>query len=737
MKNEELIPRSPVNVYCNVPTVVQMEAIECGAACLGSICGYFGRFISLDVLRKDCQVSRDGVSVMGILQASEKQGLLAEPHSVELEQLYEMPLPLIAHWNMNHFVVIEGFSDNVVYIMDPSLGKMKITYEELNRSFSGVVIIFDLTLDFQQTGKPPGIFNALVNAFHIEQSGFIFAFLAGVGLVITQLAIPAIGQFFIDDILTVNLFNWTQALIYSICLIIFLIFILKYLEMTILSRLYIKLTTQYSANFLWHILRLPYEFYLHRFTGDIGNRLQINENVYKTLATKLAPLVIDSTVAVLFALALFYYDSLLACVTLLMTGIEALILVYFFRSRRNAYFYYLQTYSKSMGYSINLLLNIETVKAQCLDYEIFSRWAGLYTKSLNATQEIGKRDAMAGTLAGFIPALTQILVLTIGAYKVMQGSMSVGMVFAASILAGFLTDPITRLIDYMQQLQFLKIDIERLNDVLKHPIDKMIVNAENEEDKLQSLMTVPKLSGSIDISKLTFSYFENRRPLIKNFSLHLAPGSMVGLVGSSGSGKSTLLKLIGGLLEPSEGTILFDKKTRSDLPRSLLMNSVGVVEQNALPFFGTIKDNISSFNPLIEQDDIIKAAKDACLHEEILLRKGGYDLMLHNSGSNLSGGQSQRLEIARALAANPTILLLDEATSALDSVLEKKVMENIRRRGCTCLLVAHRIASTRLCDEIIVLDNGKIVEKGRPEDLIESNGLYKHLYDLEQLDYAN
>ena len=731
-KYQTHIPRASDYIRAKVPIVVQMESVECGAAALCSILAYYGKIVPLEQLRVDCGVSRDGVSAFGIIQAAQKYGLLAEAHQVDLKELYEMPVPLIAFWNFEHFVVIEGFSREAVYLMDPGVGRTTITYNDLNAAFTGIVILFDPSLEFEKSGQPFRITEALLQIFQRERRSFTFAFLAGLLLVLPQLALPAFAQIFIDNILAEHSYNWREWFLFSVSVVIVFTLGLKFLELNSLSRLYIKLTTAFSGEFLWHILRLPYIFYIQRNSGEIANRMPLNENVYKTVSTQLSSLVIDASVSIAFAAALFYYDVWVAFLGLFMVFVSLYFMYSIFQSRLDAYAYYQQTSSKSKGYSISALRSIESVKANSLEYRLFSRWAGYYTKALNALQEIGKKDVLAGTVPSFLMLLTEILVLCLGGWRVIHGSMTVGMLFAMLLLINLLMMPITRLVSFIQLAQFLKIDVSRLNDVLKNPVDRSLIESEKSDKTLMKEFSYSKLKGSLEISHLTFGYDRAGDPVLEDINLKMTPGTMIAIVGATGSGKSTLAKLLGGLFYPWQGTILFDQTPREELPRTLLTNSIGIVEQEACLFFGTVKENIAFFNPLIEESEIIKAAKDAHIHEEILLRKGGYDLLLRNNGKNLSGGQRQRLEIARVLAMQPTLLILDEATSALDSDTEMRVMENIRRRGCTCVVIAHRISSTRFCDEIIVLDKGHIVQRGFHEDLMAEEGLYRNLYELEK-----
>ena len=732
-KYQSKIPRCPYYIRVKVPTVIQMEAVECGAAALCSVIAYYKKFITLEQLRIDCGVTRDGVSAFGIKQAAEKYKLLADAHSVELEELYNLPLPLIAFWNFAHFVVIEGFSRDKVYIMDPAIGSLSISYEDLNANFTGLVILFEPGMDFIPSGQSVSFIDSLVGVFKREPSSFIYASLVGLGLVLPQIALPALSQIFIDNIIVGHIYNWLEWLLFSMCLIIALIFGLKFLELNILSRLFIKLTTTTAGEYLWHILRLPYTFYLQRYPGEIANRIVFNENAYKNIATQLSALVIDAAAAAFFGIVMFYYDVWIALFGLSMIAADLILMRYLYLYRLDSYYYFQQTISKSIAYSMTALESIESIKSISNEFSIFSRWAGYYTKALNASQIMGTRDIYAGTIPAFLQMLTGITVICFGAWRVIHGSLTIGMLFAMTLLMQLLMAPVTRLVNFIQLAQFIKVDIARLNDVLDHPIEGSLVKAEKEDEVLMSSFPYPKLKGSLEIKNISFGYDKTGDPILRNIDLSISPGSMVGIIGKTGSGKSTLAKLIVGLFEPWKGCIEFDNKPRKELPRSILISSIGVVEQESQIFFGTVKENIAFFNPLIAPQEIIRAAKDACIHEQILLRKGGYELYLHNNGSNLSGGEKQRLEIARALAIQPSILILDEATSSLDTDTEQNVIENIRRRGCTCVMIAHRISSTRFCDEIIVLEKGMIIHKGSPEDLLKIEGLYKTFYNLEQL----
>lgn len=727
------IPRSPTYVFEKVPTTVQMEVVECGAACLCSILGYYGKYVPLEQLRIDCGVSRDGASAFGVQMAAKKYDLLAEIHRADLETLYDLPLPLIAYWNFEHFIVIEGFSRDAVFVMDPAVGPMTLTYEELNRSFSKIVILFDPAVEFTKSGKPHNIMDSLFQIFKREYTGFLFAFLAGLLLLLPQLAVPAFTQIFIDNIISGHILNWKTWLLFGIGVMIVLTYLLKYLELNILSRLYIKLSTVFSEEFLWHLLHLPYNFYLQRNSGEIAYRMSLNETLYRNISTQLSGLLINIIMSIGFAIAMFYYDPWIASFGIAMAFCILFLTQYMYGSLVDAYFYYIKTYARSISNSLNALQSIESIKSLGMESKFFSQWSGYFTKMVNANQIVENKNIYVQIFPNSLQALTFIAVLCFGAWRVMDGTLTIGMLVALLILMELFTAPITSLANFVQIAQMVKIDLMRLNDVLKNPIDASLIEAENKDEVLARDIPFSKLKGSLEISNVTFGYDRTGDPILRNININLSPGSMVGVVGPSGSGKSTLARLVADLFQPWQGHIYFDQMERKQLPRSVITNSLGIVEQEAMLFHGSVKNNIAFFNPLIEPEQIVRAAKDACIHEDIVTRKGGYDLILHNNGSNLSGGQRQRIELARVLAIQPTILILDEATSALDPDTELDIIDNIRRRGCTCLIIAHRLSCIRYCDEIVVLEKGEIVQKGYHEELLESGGLYKTLYELEQI----
>lgn len=727
------IPRSPYYARVRTPTVIQMEAVECGAACLCMILGYYDKFVTLEELRIACGVSRDGVNALSILKAATAFGLNCDGYSLELEDLYDMPLPIILYWNFEHFVVIEGFSRDYVFINDPATGPMKISYEELDSAFTGLVLTFEPSPTFIKSGKPPSIIKQFYKRILNVKTPLFFAFLTGLCLVVPKLCLSAFTQIFIDDILIGHIFSWENWFLFSMALIVVLTFIFSYLQQWALSRLFMKLSIVFSSDFLWHILRLPLSFYHQRYSGEIANRMILNDTIAYTLAKEIALIVVDAMVVIFFGIAMFYYDYLIASIGIITMLGNIALMNYLYRSRLDAYAYYQQTLGKSIAYSMGALRSIETIKSASVEHKLFSRWIGYYTKTINALQELGTKDVISGVISPLLGTLTTVAILGVGAWRVMEGYLTIGMLMALKILMHNFTDPIVRLVNFSQTAQLVQMDIARLDDVLKNPLDPNLLKEEkNTERKLPKILSSsPKLRGYLEIKDLSFGFNPLADPVVSQVSLNIGQGSMIALVGPTGCGKSTLVKLISGLEVPWEGQILLDHMPREELPRHLITNSLAVIEQDTSIFTGSVKDNIIAFEPFADQHDMIQAAKDACIHDEIMLRQGGYDLKLEWGGSNLSAGQRQRIGIAQALVRQPTILILDEATSTIDSETEDRIFKNIRRRGCTCIIIAHRLSTIMGCDKIIVLEKGRIIQQGTHEELINTQGLYKSLAESE------
>lgn len=733
--NTEDPKKTPKIKYRRVrtPTVIQMEAVECGAASLGMIMGYYGHFIPLEQLRVLCGVTRDGSNALNILKAGEGLGMETAGYRKEIDQIYDFHLPFISHWGFNHFVVVEGFGKDKVYINDPGTGPRKISYSEFDTCFTGVVLKLTPGPNFKKS-PPPSMFSNFFFRHIFKMKGALsLLILVSLCIVALQLSLAGFSQVFMDYLIQGKALNWQWYFIGGMVAVCVLSLLFNTLKQQLLNRLYIKLSMVFSTQFFWHIISLPIAFFAQRFSGEIAYRMSLNDGVASSLVKVVLEGVLNVILAILFGIALFYYDVLIATVSLSIVLINLGVIYFLFRSRKDLFACLQQAMGKSNAFSIGGLSSIETIKATSSESKYFSRWAGYYTKALNTLQNITKIDIVSGVLPVFLDSISTMAVLMIGIWRVMNGQLTIGMLLAITIIVDNFTGPIYALLGLTQSIQLVKVDADRLEDVLKNPSDPTLKIDKERPAFTKRDSPSAKLEGLLDVKNISFGFNPNAKPIFTEVSLSLTPGRSVALVGPSGSGKSTVAKLIGGFFVPWSGEILFDGTPRNDLPRTLITNSLAIVEQETSLFSDTIRNNITLMEKYPIHEELVRAAQDACIHEDIMKRKGGYDLLLEINGANLSGGQRQRIQIARALYRNPTLLILDEATSALDSDTETEVIKNIRRRGCACLMVAHRLSTIKNCDEILVLQNGSIVQRGTHTDLVNVPGLYKSLVDIEKL----
>ncbi len=714
-----------------------MEAVECGAACLGIILSYYNRIVTLSELRQQCGVSRDGSKASNLVKAAHYYGLTAKGFKKSIEKLKNLTPPYIVFWEFNHYLVIEGFGKNCVYINDPSTGPRKISFKEFDQGYTGVVLVMKPGPEFQQGGQRRNIISALVSRLKNSRRALIFCLLTGLFLTFPRLTVPAFTQIFVDNILVENYQDWLRPLLLGMMIAAVVQGLLMRMQLRALRGLLIKLSVTLSGQFIWHLLRLPVGFYAQRFSGEISSRIQLNDKVAQILSGRLATTIIDTVMMGFYALLMFTYDWLLTAITILFAVLNFVALQTLSRSRVDANISLAQEYGKVSGVAIGGIQSIETVKASGLESDLFTKFAGYYTKALNSQQKLSLQTQILTVLPTLLTALAIVSILVVGGFRVMNGSLSMGMLVAYQLLATNFLQPVNNLINFGSTLQELEADLNRLDDVLQNPVDHSnivygrttVENNEKHDHELDFSLNPDsfRLQGFIELRQLTFGYSNLEAPLIENLNLTVKPGQRIALVGSSGSGKSTIAKLICGLYPFWSGNILFDGISRTQIPRSVVVNSLAMVEQDIFLFAGTIRDNLTLWDTTIPEADLVKACQDAAIHETILYQPGGYDALLSEGGMNLSGGQRQRLEIARALVRNPSILVLDEATSALDAETEWIIDRNLRRRGCSCIVVAHRLSTIRDCDEIIVLQQGKVVQRGTHEELREQEGTYLRL----------
>ena len=709
------------------PTVLQLEAVECGAASLAMILGFYGRIEPLAKLRQNCGVSRDGSKAANVLRAARKYGLEANGLKASIAALRRQQMPCILFWEFNHFVVLEGFKKDNAYINDPAMGHRVIPLADFERSFTGVALVMQPGEDFKKGGKKPSLLRAVADRLVGSSVPIAFCILIGFLMVIPGIMFPVLLQVFLDEIILEGRTGWAKPIMIAIGSAILLSIGLKYLQLNSLRRLRLNLTIKLSSQFLWHLLKLPNEFYVQRFAGEVASRSQLNQDLASDLSGRLAQTVIDVAMAALYLTVMLYYDVLLTCIGICFAVFNFIILRWISGSRIESSMRVLQEFGKAEGSAMAGLQGMETIKASGLESGFYEKWSGYYSKAINAQQKLQVSSILLNTMPALLSSIATILVIIVGGFRVVDGFMTIGMLVAFQSLMTSFLGPVENLLDLGSVTQEMRGDLDRIDDVLKYPVE----NQNEKETDENSSHGKTFLSGEVLLEDISFGYNPLDPPLIEGLNLHIKPGDRVALVGGSGSGKSTLAKIISGELKPWSGKIYFDGIPSDELPRSLFVNSFSFISQEILLFSGTVRDNLTLWDSTIPDIDLHQACEDAAILDTVTALPGGFDSKLIEGGNNLSGGQRQRLEIARTLVTNPTILILDEATSALDTETERVVLDRMRMRGCSSIFVSHRLSTIRDCTEIVVLEQGKVVERGSNEDLFKANGAYSELLKLD------
>ncbi len=715
--------KSPVTKgVCKVPVIMQLEALECGAACLDMILAYYNKWVPLEQIRTDCGVSRDGSNAKNVLRAARHYGLEAKGFRFEPESLKENgQFPCIIHWNFNHFVVLNGFRGNKAYLNDPARGTYSVSMKTFDESFTGICLMFAPTEEFVPSGKPKSVLSFASKRLKGTAAAIVFTVLTGVISSITGIINPAFSRVFLDRLLTGENPDWLipfLALLGVFCLIQVL---MSALTSVYSLRISGKMAAVGNSSYMWKVLNLPIEFFTQRMAGDIQGRQNSNASVANTLINTFSPLVLNILMMILYFVLMIRYSWILTFVGILSLTINAVVSNYISKKRINILRVSMRDSAKLASSTVAGIDMIETIKSSGSENGYFEKWAG-YQASVNVQEnKFTKINQYLGMIPQFVSSAANSAVLILGVYLTINGQFSVGMIMA---FQGFLTSfmsPALTLVSAGQTLQEMRTQMERIDDVMEYPSDSVFSQEGFDDEDCQ------KLSGDIQINNITFGYSPLAEPLIEDFSLSVKTGESIAIVGSSGCGKSTLSKLISGLYKPWSGEILFDGKKMSEIDSNVFHGSLAVVDQDIILFDDTIANNIKMWDDSIEDFEMILAARDAQLHDDIMQRPGGYQHKLLEGGRDFSGGQRQRMEIARVLAQEPSIIILDEATSALDAKTEHDVVEAIRMRGITCIVIAHRLSTIRSCDKIIVLDSGKISACGTHKELMEISDIYREL----------
>ena len=714
----------------HTPVMLQFEATECGAVCLGIVLAHFGRWVPMQELREACGVTRDGCSASDIIRAGRRYGLSITGWRQEPEDLRNLRMPAILFWEFSHFVVLEGVRRNRYYINDPGVGHRTLSADALDRAFTGVALLVERAPDFRTEGsRRPGL-RLLWPWFADARGPLAFAAACGLLLLVPVLTTPILVTLLVDHVLAApQPPPWAAVFVGAAAGSAGLVYLLSWLQHRCLQRLNVRLSIVQADRFVRRLFRLPVQFFLHRLAGDLMARSQAVGRVAAQAAVQLLGIAVEIVVSACCLLLMVFYDPLLAAVVAALAAASVLLMRVITRMRTEESWQLRRQQAMLSGLAVTGLRNIDHLQATAAEDDFYARWSGFQALELQARQ----RYAELGHAISALPTLFSILggaaVIGLGGWRVIEGGMSVGMLMGFYIVAGNFLRPVGRLVQFADMLQVLEADLQRLHDVIDATEDPLLTaDTERAPAPVAHLGGRLRLAGRLALREVTFGYRPTGTPLIEKFSLALEPGQRVAVVGSTGSGKSTLVLLVSGIYAPWSGDVLFDGVPLSEVPRDVLTNSVAVVSQRPFLFAGTVRDNLTLWNPTVPHERIVAAARDALMHDTISGRPGGYDSPVEEGGRNFSGGQRQRLEIARALVRDPSILVLDEATCALDALSEARVDDALRRRGCTCLIIAHRLSTIRDCDRIVVLDRGRQVQSGTHEELMaDAGGAYHRL----------
>lgn len=715
------------------PTVIQLEGVECGAAALAMVLAHYGRFVPLEELRHACGVSRDGAKAANLLRAARAYGLTARGMQMETGALTETHPPAILFWKFNHFVVYEGMARRLgppmVRINDPAQGRRLITTEDFDLAFTGIVLTFAPGPDFRPGGHPPRLLADLRARYRSSGGALLLALLASLLLILPGLAAPAFTRVFIDRVLTGGDHSFLPALLASMGLAATVTVGLTMLQQSHLLRVESASSIRSSVRVVRHLLRLPVVFFTQRNPAEISKRVSSNNTIAQILSRDVATTVVSMLLVVFYAGLLWSYDAQLTLVGVGVAALNIVVLRLVSRLRTDTVARLRADRSGLVSASFNGLQLIETLKASGAEGDYFKRWAGFQARVVSGQQALGGPTAMLAVVPPLLAAVDSGLLLWIGGLRAIDGHMSIGLLVAFQTLVNSFSRPVAQLTNLGPRLQDVTADLNRLKDIEKFPpAPEFLEDEQARQARFADGNDTPTvLAGRVELAHITFGYSPLGKPLLDDFSLRVGPGERVALVGGSGSGKSTVSRLIAGLYEPWHGELLFDGRPRRDYPRDVMGTAVAFVDQDIFLFEGTVRDNVTLWDDSIPDEAVVAALRDAAVYDVVSARPGTIHSSVAEGGKNFSGGQRQRLEIARALVRNPSVLVLDEATSALDAQTEATIDDNLRRRGCACVIIAHRLSTVRDSDEIVVLERGKVAQRGNHHALAAVPGPYAEL----------